>query len=53
MAPLIDQVVHILKPYRLAPGPVKLHEPFFRSREGGSLSRNAVHERLRRQRRRA
>ncbi len=51
--PLKDQVVHILKPCRLARGPVKLHEPFFRNREGGLLSRNSVHERLRRQGRRA
>jgi site-specific recombinase XerD len=46
--PLNDEVVHVLRQYRLARGAVKSHEPFFRSREGGALSRNAVYERVRR-----
>jgi hypothetical protein len=45
--PLNEEVVHILKQYRTARGLVKLTEPFFRSREGGALSRNAVYERVR------
>lgn len=46
--PLNEEVVHILRQYRLARGSVKLQEAFFRSREGGALSRNAVYERVRR-----
>jgi integrase/recombinase XerD len=45
--PLNEEVIHILKQYRIARGPVKLTESFFRSREGGALSRNAVYERVR------
>lgn len=45
--PLNDEVLHILKQYRLARGPLKADEPFFRSREGGALSRNAIYERVR------
>jgi len=45
--PLNDEVVHILKQYRMARGPLKTDEPFFRSREGGALSRNAIYERVR------
>jgi len=45
--PLNDEVVHILKQYRLARGSLKVDEPFFRSREGGALSRNAIYERVR------
>jgi integrase/recombinase XerD len=51
--PLNEEVVHILKQYRLARGPMKSPEPFFRSREGGALSRNTVYERVRRHGRRA
>jgi len=40
-------VVHILKQYRLARGPLQPQEPFFRSREGGALSRHAIYERVR------
>lgn len=46
--PLNDEVVHVLRQYRLARGGVKAHEPFFRSREGRGLSRNAIYERVRR-----
>jgi integrase/recombinase XerD len=45
--PLNEEVLHILKQYRLARGSLKPHEAFFRSREGGALSRNAVYERVR------
>lgn len=45
--PLNEEVVHILKQYRIARGSVKSTAPFFRSREGGSLSRNAIYERVR------
>jgi len=45
--PLNDEVVHMLKQYRTARGPVKLNDPFFRSREGGMMSRNAIYERVR------
>jgi integrase/recombinase XerD len=51
--PLNEEVVHILKQYRLARGPGKPGEPFFRSREGGALSRNAIYERVRTTGRRA
>jgi integrase/recombinase XerD len=51
--PLNDEVVHILKQYRTARGPLKEDEPFFRSREGGALSRNAIYERVRTNGRRA
>lgn len=45
--PLNDEVVHVLRQYRLARGGGKVHQPFFRSREGGPLSRNAIYERVR------
>ena len=45
--PLNEEVVHILKQYRQARGPTKSSEPFFRSREGGALGRNAIYERVR------
>jgi site-specific recombinase XerD len=51
--PLNDEVVHILKQYRVARGPIKANETFFRSREGGALSRNTVYDRVRRHGRRA
>ena len=51
--PLNDEVVHILKQYRTARGPLQEDEPFFRSREGGALSRNAIYERVRTNGRRA
>jgi site-specific recombinase XerD len=51
--PLNDEVLHVMRQYRLARGGAKDHEPFFRSREGGALSRNAVYERVRSHARRA
>jgi site-specific recombinase XerD len=45
--PLNDEVIHMLKQYRTARGPVKLKDTFFRSREGGAMSRNAIYERVR------
>jgi integrase/recombinase XerD len=45
--PLNEDVVHMLKQYRIARGPVKSNAPFFRSREGGAMSRNAIYERVR------
>ena len=45
--PLNVEVWHIMKQYQMARGFLKNHEPFFRSREGGALSRNAVYERVR------
>jgi integrase/recombinase XerD len=51
--PLNDEVLHIMRQYRLARGGAKAHEPFFRSREGGALSRNAIYERVRSHARRA
>lgn len=51
--PLNEEVIHILKQYRLARGHVKADDTFFRSREGGRLSRNAVYERVRRSGRKA
>jgi site-specific recombinase XerD len=46
--PMNEEVIHILRQYRLARGGAKADEPFFRSREGGALSRNAIYERVRR-----
>jgi site-specific recombinase XerD len=51
--PLNDEVLHIMRQYRLARGGAKAHEPFFRSREGGALSRNAIYDRVRRHAHRA
>lgn len=51
--PLNDEVVHIMKQYRIARGIVATRESFFRSREGGALSRNAIYERVRRAGRKA
>ena len=45
--PLNDEVVHMLKQYRTARGLMKSKDPFFRSREGGAMSRNAIYERVR------
>src|SRR5271167_3281693 len=45
--PLNEDVVDMLKQYRLARGPVKSNATFFRSREGGAMSRNAIYERVR------
>ena len=45
--PLNDEVVHIMKQYRMARGVVAATETFFRSRHGGALSRNAIYERVR------
>jgi integrase/recombinase XerD len=46
--PMNGDVVHVLRQYRLARGGAKADEAFFRSREGGALSRNAIYERVRR-----
>lgn len=46
--PLNEEVLHALRQYRLARGGGQAHESFFRSREGGKLSRNAIYERVRR-----
>jgi site-specific recombinase XerD len=51
--PLNEEVIHVLRQYRLARGPAQAGEPFFRSREGGALSRNAIYERVRRHARQA
>jgi site-specific recombinase XerD len=51
--PLNEDVLHMLRQYRLARGGAKTHEPFFRSREGKALSRNAIYERVRSHARRA
>lgn len=51
--PLNEEVLHILRQYRLARGGAKANEPFFRSRHGGALSRNAIYERVRSHARRA
>lgn len=45
--PMNEEVVHVLRQYQLARGGAKAPEPFFRSREGGALSRNAIYERVR------
>ena len=45
--PLNEEVLHVLRQYRLARGGAKPQEPFFRSREGRALSRNAIYERVR------
>jgi integrase/recombinase XerD len=45
--PLNEEVLHVMRQYRLARGGAKPDEPFFRSREGGALSRNAIYERVR------
>jgi len=45
--PLNEEVVHILKQYRQARGPLRAGETFFRSRESGAMSRNAIYERVR------
>jgi len=51
--PLNEEVVHILRQYRLARGALNAPDAFFRSREGGAMSRNAVYERVRRHGRKA
>jgi integrase/recombinase XerD len=51
--PLNEEVLHVLRQYRLARGGVKGHDPFFRSREGKALSRNAIYDRVRSHARRA
>ncbi len=45
--PLNEEVLHVLRQYRLARGEAKAAAPFFRSREGNALSRNAIYERVR------
>jgi integrase/recombinase XerD len=51
--PLNEEVLHVLRQYRLARGGAQAPEPFFRSREGAALSRNAIYERVRGHARRA
>jgi site-specific recombinase XerD len=51
--PLNEEVLHVLRQYRLARGGAKEHDPFFRSREGKALSRNAIYDRVRSHARRA
>lgn len=51
--PLNEEVLHVLRQYRLARGANKPNEPFFRSREAKALSRNAIYERVRSHARRA
>jgi integrase/recombinase XerD len=51
--PLNREVLHVLRQYRLARGGAKPEEPFFRSRQGRALSRNALYERVRLHARRA
>jgi site-specific recombinase XerD len=51
--PLNEEVLHVLRQYRLARGGAQPTEPFFRSREGRALSRNAIYERVRSHGRRA
>jgi len=51
--PLNAEVVHILQQYRLARGVFPGEDAFFRSREGGEMSRNAIYERVRTNARRA
>lgn len=53
VVPLNEEVVHVLGQYRLVRGGAKPQEPFFRSREGRALSRNAIYERVRTRARRA
>jgi site-specific recombinase XerD len=51
--PLNEEVLHVMRQYRLARGGSKAGEPFFRSREGEALSRNAIYDRVRSHARRA
>ena len=51
--PLNEEVLHVLRQYRLARGGAKDEEPFFRSREGGGMSRTTIYERVRSHARRA
>lgn len=45
--PLNEEVLHMLQQYQLARGDTQAEAPFFRSRNGGPLSRNAIYERVR------
>jgi len=45
--PLNEEVLHVLRQYRIARGGAQEAEPVFRSREGNGLSRNAIYERVR------
>lgn len=45
--PLNEEVLHVLRQYRLARGGAAADEAVFRSREGKGLSRNAIYERVR------
>jgi len=51
--PLNEEVWHLLRQYQLARGGAEASDPFFRSREGGALSRNAIYDRVRRHARQA
>ena len=51
--PLNHEVVRALRQYRTARGPSHPAAPFFRSRRGGGLSRNAIYDCVRRHARRA
>ena len=51
--PLNEEVVHVLKQYRQARGSLPGLDAFFRSRESGAMSRNAIYERVRTSGRRA
>jgi len=45
--PLNEEVLHVMRQYRLVRGGAKAEEPFFRSRKGRALSRNGIYERVR------
>jgi site-specific recombinase XerD len=51
--PLNVEVARVLRQYRTARGRVTPMTPFFRSRHGGNMSRNAIYERVRTGARRA
>ena len=51
--PLSNEVIHVLRQYQTARGPVSRRDAFFRSRGGRGLSRNAIYERVHRYGRKA
>lgn len=53
VVPFTDSVAKVLDQYRLVRGSLKRTEEFFRSRNGGGMSRNAIYERVRTNARRA
>jgi integrase/recombinase XerD len=53
LVPLNEEVVEAMADYEKARGPVSEGEAFFRSRNGGAMSRNAMYERVRTNARRA